>query len=178
LGLEICFKSSLVYKGVDVLADDVNPGTDVTERGRGSASLSNNVGHAPSEGLDWAKPGGARGVMDGRPALAVLLVVQVQGYGLGLGEGSKRGGVGQDEAVLAENDILHTELFGSGPDIAPWHGIFPDSEQKEETDGDEVRGGSDERCVRSLIIRARPFNRCHRERQLRLRRRVLFLVTF
>jgi hypothetical protein len=53
----------------------MNTGAHMAERGRRSTALAHDVGYAPSEGLDGAKPGWACGVMDGRTALPILLVV-------------------------------------------------------------------------------------------------------
>ena len=127
-GREIRFHGCPGDRGLDVLCDDMHTRAHIAEGGSWSTALAHDVGYASSQGLDGTKPGGARGVMDSRPALPIFLVVKVQGNRFGESQFSERCCVGHHEPVFAECDILYPELLGAGPNSAPWHGVFTYSE--------------------------------------------------
>jgi hypothetical protein len=90
LGDKVGLEGSAVDQGIDILCNDMNAGSDATQRRRGCTSLGSDSRNSASEGLDWTEPGRARGVVDGRTALSILLVVEIKGDRFGkleFGEG-------------------------------------------------------------------------------------------
>ncbi len=74
-GDKVCGEGGGVEKGVDVFADDMTPGANVTERCILGTSLGDNTGDSARQGFDRAEPGGTRGMIDGGTAFSILLVV-------------------------------------------------------------------------------------------------------
>jgi hypothetical protein len=71
---------------------------------------------------------------------------------------------------------VNAELYGSGLDIAFRHGIFADSQKKEESHSGKIGRGPDEGRVGRLVVSRGPLDGGHWDRQLGLWGRVLVFI--
>ncbi len=76
MGNKVGVNGGLMNESSDVGGSDVHSWTHKSEWGGGVATLGEDAGNRSGKRFDVAKPGWACSVMNGRTALAVLLVVR------------------------------------------------------------------------------------------------------
>ena len=129
------------------------------------APLGEDAGDSSSQPLDRAKPITAGGVVYCGAALAILLVVEPQGYRRRSGQLGKWCGVGDDNTVSApKGDVLYPKLYRTSADVSFRHSVLADSKKEKEGSGNKVSCGACEISVRPSVVRTCSLNCRHRDR--------------